>query len=344
MLGFTHLSFATRPDSLLCAHTTALREAFARIPLFMGRPPGGLTIEPLGGDTNRVYRIVAEEGSYVLRVPAAINRTLVDRVSEKRNARIAASVGVGAQLLFFDESDGLMLTLDIKPSMRMSRLLFRGANVVARATTLLRRLHISRREFANRLDPFFMIATYRSLAAHRGTRLPEPLAHVLGSMEALRDALWIAPTPAVACHGQPLPEHFLDTGAQMFLVDWEQAGMGDAMWDLACLSLEGDFDAEGDATMLRAYFGSYVPPSAHARMTLYKPVADVLWAVWELLWRADDDASAMERSPQRAMLARIQRCSWIMSQPMFAEALTQVRCNDLRAEERSTVPQPTLPL
>lgn len=332
MLDQPYLSTFPRPDDDMPADLpAALEEALARIPLFAERPYDAFSIEPLGGETNQVYRIRAEEGSYVLRVPAETNPTLVDREREKRNARIAASVGVAAQLLFFDESDGLMLTLYIKRSVSMSPELFCDPEAVARATQVLQRLHRSRREFLTRLDPFVKIATYRSLAAHRGIRLPESLIAVLGSLEAVRDTLWAMPVPPVACHGQPLPEHFLDTGEQMYVVDWEQAGMGDPMWDLACLSLESGFDDARETAMLEAYFGRPVPATAGARTMLYKAAGDILWAVWGFLrppsrtGDAGAGADLLAHDPHNAAMARVERCRSLMSTPAFADALEIVR-------------------
>ena len=41
----------------------------------------------------------------------------------------------------------------------------------------------------------------------------------------------------------------------MYIIDYEYAGNNDPMWDLGDLSVEGGFDAEQDAVLLRAYFG-----------------------------------------------------------------------------------------
>ena len=56
-------------------------------------------------------------------------------------------------------------------------------------------------------------------------------------------AVLAAPPGALApCHCDPLAENFLDTGARMWIVDWEYSGMNDPMWDLGDLSVEGGFD------------------------------------------------------------------------------------------------------
>ncbi len=61
------------------------------------------------------------------------------------------------------------------------------------------------------------------------------------------------------CHCDPLCENFLDTGERMYIIDYEYAGNNDPMWDLGDLSVEGGFDAEQDAALLRAYFGGDPP-------------------------------------------------------------------------------------
>ena len=77
-------------------------------------------------------------------------------------------------------------------------------------------------------------------------RFVGPEGHTLGreiDEAAMRAALARNPVPLVPCHCDPLCENFIDTGARMWVVDWEYSGMNDPMWDLGDLSVEGGFDA-----------------------------------------------------------------------------------------------------
>ena len=51
------------------------------------------------------------------------------------------------------------------------------------------------------------------------------------------------PLPIVFGHHDLLPGNFMDDGKRLWLIDWEYGGFGTAMFDLANLSSNGEFDA-----------------------------------------------------------------------------------------------------
>ena len=69
------------------------------------------------------------------------------------------------------------------------------------------------------------------------------------------------PLPIVFGHHDLLPGNFMDDGQRLWLIDWEYGGFGTAMFDLANLSSNGEFDAAQDETLLAAYFGGRSRPS-----------------------------------------------------------------------------------
>ena len=84
-------------------------KALSRIPLFDGISPEHIAHERLGGLTNLVFKISLEDKAYVLRIPGEGTEEYIDRKVEARNTRVAAEAGVSAEVLFFDENDGLDL-------------------------------------------------------------------------------------------------------------------------------------------------------------------------------------------------------------------------------------------
>ena len=62
------------------------------------------------------------------------------------------------------------------------------------------------------------------------------------------------PLPIVFGHHDLLPGNFMDDGKRLWLIDWEYGAFGTAMFDLANLSSNGEFDAAQDETLLAAYF------------------------------------------------------------------------------------------
>src|SRR6516162_511600 len=99
---------------------TALR----RIPLLAGVPAAQIATERLGGLTNRNYKITVPGGRYVLRIPGEKTGDYINRSVEAHNAKAAAAAGVNAQVLFFDESDGLMLCRYLDGCVSMTPALF----------------------------------------------------------------------------------------------------------------------------------------------------------------------------------------------------------------------------
>jgi len=90
------------------------------------------------------------------------------------------------------------------------------------------------------------------------------------------------PLPIVFGHHDLLPGNFMDDGKRLWLIDWEYGAFGTAMFDLANLSSNGDFDAAHDEALLAAYFGHAVGPElrdAFAAMKAASALREALWAM-----------------------------------------------------------------
>ena len=90
------------------------------------------------------------------------------------------------------------------------------------------------------------------------------------------------PLPIVFGHHDLLPGNFMDDGERLWLIDWEYGAFGTAMFDLANLSSNGEFDAAQDDTLLAAYFGGAVGPElrgAFAAMKAASALREALWAM-----------------------------------------------------------------
>jgi thiamine kinase-like enzyme len=237
----------------------------------------------LGGLTNQNYLVEHEGDRLVVRVPGEGTSEYVDRTAEEIAARSAAAAGVNAEVVFFDASDGLMVTKFIEGSATMSPDRFRDLGAVERAAAVLHRLHTTAAPFAVDFRLFAMIDDFKRLLADKGATLPEGYHEAEERATATRRALEASPRPLVPAHCDPLCENFLDTGERMYLIDYEYSGNNDPMWDLGDLSVEGGFSAEQDAALLHAYFGGDPPAAEVGRMVAYKAMCDLLWTLWGVL-------------------------------------------------------------
>ena len=295
-----------------------LTEALARVPFLAGRT---FSSRRLAGLTNVNYFVEVADERFVVRIPGQGTSEYIDRAAEGVAARVAADVKVNAEVLLFDESDGLMVTRFVDGSTTMSAEHFRDLGAVGRAGEAFRRLHSSKASFAVDFQLFTMIDEYRSLLATKGTSLPHGYDDAVGRADHARRILERVPAPLVPCHCDPLCENFLDTGTTMFIIDYEYGGNNDPMWDLGDLSVEGEFGPEQDAALLRAYFGGEPPPDQAGRMVVYKALCDLLWTLWGLIQHANDNPAD---DFETYALNRFRRCQALMSSDAFTRALAAI--------------------
>jgi thiamine kinase-like enzyme len=302
---------------------SSLEGALSRVPLFASVDPA--TVSRLAGLTNVNHLVEVGGARYVLRIPGTGTSEYIDRVAEETAARSAADAGVNAEVVFFDPSDGLMVTRYIDDAVTMNAERFRDLGAVARAGMAFRRLHSTARPFATEFRLFAMIDDYKQLLATKGAALPEGYEQLQDTADATRQALETVPTAGpravVPSHCDPLCENFLDTGERMYVIDYEYSGNNDPMWDLGDLSVEGEFTAEQDAALLRAYFGTEPPAHEVGRMVAYKAMCDLLWTLWGVIQHANgnpaDDFWAYADG-------RFQRCRALMGQTAYTQHLDAI--------------------
>jgi thiamine kinase-like enzyme len=297
------------------------RQALVRLPGFDAARADAATLTPLDGLTNRVFRIDSRGETFALRIPGDGSAAIIDRRVEERNARAAAAAGVAPLIIYFG-ADGLMLTRFVEGAVTLSPERFRSRpGAVERAAHALRRLHQTARDFVRDFQVFAIVDDYVRLLSGRAA-LPEHFRDAIAEAAGIRAALAKRPAERWPCHCDPTGPNLLDTGARVWLIDWEYSGMNDPTWDLAYLSLEGRFDAGLDARLLRAYFGHAPIPAETGRFIIHKPLCLLLASLWALIQHAAGNRAADFRAYAEEALAA---CRAEMRMPALAAALQAVR-------------------
>jgi thiamine kinase-like enzyme len=296
--------------------------ALARIPVFDGVTEPEVTVDRLGGLTNRNYRIACPAGRVVLRLAGEGTSEYIDRAVEEHNARVAAEAGVNAEVLFFDTSDGTMLCRYIDDSLTMDVQRFKDHAAVARAARAFRKLHQCGHAFESRFELFEQIDNYLGMVRKLSAAIPEGYEEVKGQAEAVRTALGAHDLPSAPCHCDPLAENFLDTGKRMVIIDFEYSGNNDPMWDLGDLSVEAEFDDEQDRVMMSAYFDGDPPEFDLGRVVLYKAMCDLLWTLWGVVQHANGNPA---EDFWAYAVNRLERCKRLMSTDEFPRHIEAVK-------------------
>ena len=303
--------------------------ALERVPLFRNVRQRGLKIKRLGGGlTNVCYKVTTGGAAYVLRLAGEGTSDYIDRAAEKHNAQVAAEAGVNADVVYFDATDGTMVTRFVEGvSMNAGDGFGRDSGAPVRAARALKRVHSLGRLFRSRFDVFAAIDGYLDLLRGWRTPVPEDYYEVGRRARAVRLALEASPAALVPCHNDPWPGNLLDADGRIYLIDWEYSGMNDPLWDLADLSVEAEFGPEQDRTMMEAYYGAGLSPVLYSRLEVYKAMSDLHWSVWGFVQHAKGNPAEDFRSYG---LERLGRSKARMSSADFSRHLSVVRRGGLQ--------------
>jgi thiamine kinase-like enzyme len=273
-------------------------------------------IEPLGGGiTNRNFRVDCEGRSYVLRIGGKDTEVLgIDRRAEFSAASVAASLGVGPEVVAFVEPEGYLVTRFVEGA-PVPPDEIRRPDVLGEVALLLRRVHEGP-AIPARFDSFRVVEAYRTSAVAYGVDVPAAYEEAKARADHIEAAL--GAQPAVPCHNDLLNANFIRSPEGIRLVDWEYAGMGDRFFDLANFAVNHEFDGAGESALLAAYFGEARPADV-AHLRLLRFMSDFREAMWGVLQQGISELDFDFADYAGRHFERLQRTA---ESPSFRAALT----------------------
>ncbi len=241
---------------------------------------GTLRLEPLlGGLSNLNFLATDATGAYVVRSGQDFAFHQVSRTREVMSARAAHAGGFSPEIVYAEP--GLMVSRFIEGKV------FTAADMrvnIERVARFMRHFHDEMpRLITGPAYLFWVFHVVRDYAnALKGSS--NPLTRRLPQLLAINEELEAAqiPLPIKFGHHDLLPANLIDDGARLWLIDFEYAGFGTAMFDLAGLSSNAGFDAAQSGALLAAYFDSPVSSlllRSHAAMQCASLLREGLWAL-----------------------------------------------------------------
>lgn len=243
-----------------------------------------------GGLSNSVYLVDAGLEQFVVRIVGANGALLVrDRSTKEAALRRAVDAGFGPEIVEIDTVEGDFVTRFIPDATPLSVEQFTSGGSIRRVASRLRDVH-RLVPIDGQFDPYDNIRRWLPVVDGRGLERPAQLAPLLEMVEATkRGRSPLAQGSRVLCHNDPFHLNFLDDGT-LWLIDWEYAGMGDRMYDLASVGYV--LDDEGRDVLLAAYFGEV---SAILRADMEAMIRVVLcWNVVRSLVQIDGGVSGFD--------------------------------------------------
>jgi len=238
-------------------------------------------ITPLvGGITNQNYRVEIGGETFVLRIGGKGTHLLgIDRGHEHICAAIAARVGIGAEVMHFLPTEDVLVTrfivgTGISPEAAVQ------PEILRRIVRSIRRYH-NGPAFPGTFSPFETVRNYHKLALEHSVLFPQTLPQVFALMEQLEQALGPLHDPK-PCHNDLLASNFIDDGRNIWIVDWEYAGMGDIFFDLGNFAVNQALN-EAQCELLLRYYFEEVRSADLAHLHLMRLASDLRESFWGFL-------------------------------------------------------------
>lgn len=250
------------------------RDQLAALPCWEGE----WTAEPLsGGLSNEIWKVTDRVGSHVVRFGGDYPFHRVDRAREAMSARAAHALGLAPEVEY--TGPGVMVTAWVTGRTWTAEDIRARPEAIA---ALLRRFHT---EMPSRVSgpgymfwPFHIVRDYaRELAGTKHEPHIPALLDINSQMEAVQ-----VPLPIVYGHHDLLPANFIGDGETPSLIDYEYAGFGTALFDLAGAASNAEMTPEQSDRLVTAYLGH--PPDtpfrrAFAAMQCVSLVREAMWSM-----------------------------------------------------------------
>lgn len=247
---------------------------------------GPITLSPLfGGITNHNFLVKVGPCAYVARVSDPRLMLGIDRRNEVLCQRAANELGVAPAVVY--EEEGILIS-EFLDAQTMTAEAVRHPDFIERLAGVLRTLHSGEDRLTGEMlyfSVFQTIRTYARTSRKLGVELPRDLDSQLEDARELSGR--IIPFHPVLCHNDLLPSNLLDDGRRISLVDWEYAGIGHPLFDLAGVSANCAFTAELDRTFLAAYRQTATAsPVDLEELHILKTMSLLREALWALIQSA----------------------------------------------------------
>ncbi|MBE5956545.1 MAG: hypothetical protein E7253_08835 [Lachnospiraceae bacterium] len=238
-------------------------------------------ISKMGGLTNRTYLVEAvTSDKYVVRLPGEGTEKIINRKDEKVSTELACQIGIDARLYYFDENTGVKISKYIDNSQTMNSEMLKIENNIIHVANILNKLHSSDIDTEVSFDVIDMAETYEHFIKENNGFFYDDYQEVKGYINTIK-LEYMPSVEKKPCHNDPLCENWvLQNDSDMYLIDWEYAGMNDPIWDLADVSIEAEYTEEMDNLLLVSYFGHEPTISEWKAFHINKVLIDYLWSLW----------------------------------------------------------------
>ena len=246
------------------------------------------------GMTNKSYRFTFNNVEYYARVPGENTEVFIDRKAEGEMINALKGKNISEEVVYFDDVKGYKIS---KAFINSRVINIENVNELQNAMALYRRFHTLDIKVSKSNSIIDMIREYLQIIKNKNiVVLYEDFYEVVDKIKKVEEYIQGEVRPRTVCHGDPNPGNVLITSDGYKIIDFEYAGMGDPISDIALFAAYVLYDEEKTFKLYEMYRDSMdkdeigiIPKSdVAAKKLLYSYMA--LSGFYAAIWAVVRDA------------------------------------------------------
>ncbi|MEY8735952.1 phosphotransferase [Lactobacillus sp. AN1001] len=228
------------------------------------------------GMTNRSFSFFVDGKRYIMRIPGRGTVQLLNRKQEAEVYRVIADLGISDQVLYIDERSGYKISSYLENARVCNP---KSMVDVHKCMQKLRTFHNLKLKVSHEFDIFSQIELYEKLLGKVGSAYRD-YEITKKNILSLRSFIERNIAQKVLSHIDANPDNFLFVENDIFLIDWEYAGMQDPHIDIAMFGIYAMYDKKKMDQLIDLYFEGHCTPKIRAKIYCYVAACGLLWSNW----------------------------------------------------------------
>ncbi len=233
------------------------------------------------GMTNNSFLFSCKGKKYIIRIPGEGTDRLIDREKEAAVYGLIREKHICDNVLYIDPDSGYKITEFIENARTCNPL---NEQDVQKCMKMLRQFHERRLSVDHTFDIFQMIDFYEALRGNVSS-IYSDYNDTKRKVQTLKAFIDSQKKGWVLTHIDAVPENFLIVTKEggdedIWLIDWEYAGMQDPHVDIAMFCVYALYDKKQVDRLIHIYFSNECEKSTIIKIYCYIAACGLLWSNW----------------------------------------------------------------
>ena len=228
------------------------------------------------GMTNRSFSFSYQSKKYIMRIPGEGTDQLINRRQEAEVYRLLEGRGICDRVIYIDPDKGYKITAMLEKARVCDA---ENETDLIACVRKLRDFHRLGLKIGHEFDLFGQIEFYESLWGKAPSAYRD-YSNTKKQVYSLKTYIDEQAEPFVLTHIDAVPDNFLFSGDDLYLIDWEYAGMQDPHVDIAMFCIYALYGRDQIDHFIDLYFENSCPEATRVKIYCYIAVCGLLWSNW----------------------------------------------------------------